>query len=150
MPPEKTLVHESRIKVPYQWSAGVVGTKFFKAIRDEKRILGTRCVKCAKVSIPPTKTCGLCFSVCADWAAVGPEGRVVSATQALYPSKAHAVDNPIFALIRLDGADTNLLHLLAGPLEKVPIGSRVRAVFKEPRSGGILDIDHFQLVPGTE
>ena len=144
------LVHESRIKVPYQWSAGIIGTRFFKAIRDEKKILGTRCGKCEMTFVPPVKTCGTCFSICAEWVCVGPEGTVVSVTQALYPSKAHAVDKPIFAVIRLDGADTNLLHLLAGPLERVPIGSRVRAVFKDARVGGILDIDHFQLVAGAK
>ena len=141
-----TLVHESRIKVPYQWSAGVIGTKFFKAIRDDKNILGTRCDKCSRVYVPPVKTCGSCFSVCAKWVSVGPEGTIVSATQALYDSKAHPGSKPVFAVIKLDGADTNLLHLLAGPLERVPIGSRVRAVFKEKRDAGILDILHFELV----
>lgn len=145
-----TLVHESRIKVPYQWSTGIVGTRFFKAIRDDKKILGTRCGKCQKTFVPPVKTCGTCFSVCADWVAVGPEGTIIAVTQALFDSKAHAVANPIFAVIRLDGADTNILHLLADPLERVPIGSRVRAVFKETRTGGILDIDHFQLVTGAK
>ncbi len=145
-----TLVHESRIKVPYQWSAGVIGTKFFKAIRDEKKILATRCKNCKKTFVPPVKNCGTCFGVCADWVSVGPEGTVISATQALHSSKAHPVANPIFALIHLDNADTNLLHLLEGPLERVPIGSRVRAVFKDARTGGILDIDHFQLVPGAK
>lgn len=145
-----TLVHESRIKVPYQWSTGVVGTRFFKAIRDEKKILGARCDKCRKVYVPPTKTCGECFAACADWVAVGPEGTLVAVTQAHFDSKAHAVPKPIFAVIRLDGADTNILHLLADPLERVPIGSRVRAVFKEIRTGGILDIDHFQLVQGAK
>ena len=141
-----TLVHESRIKVPYQWSAGIVGTRFFKALRDEKKILGTRCGKCNKTYVPPVKTCGYCFAVCSDWVSVGPEGTVISVTQALFETKAHAVANPIFALIHLDNADTNLLHLLAGPLERVPIGSRVRAVFKEKRDAGILDILHFELV----
>ena len=142
------LVHESRIKVPYQWSAGVTGTTFFKALRDEKKILGTRCAKCAAVYVPPTKTCGTCFNACSEWVPVGPEGVVVSLTQALYPSKAHPVENPVFAVIRLDGADTGLLHLLAGPLEKVASTTRVRAVFTEKRDGGILDIDHFELIPG--
>jgi uncharacterized protein len=50
----------------------------------------------------------------------------------------------IYALIRLDGADTDLLHLLGGVSpEEVRIGMRVRAVFRDDRHGNILDIEHF-------
>jgi hypothetical protein len=46
------------------------------------------------------------------------------------------------ALVHLDGADTNLLHLASGPLKA---GDRVRAVFKTERTGSLLDIEGFAL-----
>jgi putative sterol carrier protein len=46
------------------------------------------------------------------------------------------------ALVHLDGADTNLLHLASGDLKA---GDRVRAVFKTERAGSLLDIEGFAL-----
>jgi len=37
------LVYESRIKVPYTWSVGEVGSRFLIELRDHKKIYGTRC-----------------------------------------------------------------------------------------------------------
>ena len=44
------------------------------------------------------------------------------------------------ALVRLDGADTVLLHHLLGDAD---IGARVRAVLKDDRVGSILDVEGF-------
>jgi uncharacterized OB-fold protein len=54
-----------------------------------------------------------------------------------------------YGIIRLDGADTGMAHLLSGSdPAKWRIGMRAKAVFKEKRSGNILDIEYFQpLVP---
>ena len=51
----------------------------------------------------------------------------------------------VFGLIRLDGADTALLHFLeeVDP-ERVRIGMRVEARFAEERTGGIGDIACFR------
>ncbi len=51
----------------------------------------------------------------------------------------------IFGLIKLDGADNNFVHIVGGiKAEEVKRGMRVRAVFKETRTGSILDISHFE------
>jgi hypothetical protein len=56
------------------------------------------------------------------------------------------------ALIKLDGADTAMAHLL-GEVDlsdaqaigrKIKVGMRVRASFKENRNGSILDIEYFR------
>jgi len=56
----------------------------------------------------------------------------------------------IYGLIRLDGADTNFVHLL-GEIDPaaIEIGMRVEAVFKEERGGSILDIAYFKPIRST-
>ena len=142
---DEVLVHESRIAVPYAWSAGSVLSRFLKALRDEKKILADRCPACRKVYVPPRNTCGTCFKDCEEWLEVGPRGRLISFTQAFYESPAQPRKNPIYGLIVLEGADTGLLHLLEGAeLSRFRSGMTVEAVFAEERTGSILDISHFR------
>lgn len=144
---ENTLVHESRIQIPYAWSAGEVLSRFLKALRDEKKILATRCPSCRKAFVPPRKSCGTCFKPCAEWLEVGPRGTLLSFTQALYDSPVHPRPRPIYGLIRLDGADTDLPHLVGETsLEKLRLGTTVEPVFAEKRSASILDILFFRPV----
>ncbi len=139
------LTHPSRIKVPYTWSAGETLSRFFKALRDEQKILGIRCPRCQKVYAPPKKTCGTCFVECSEWLEVGPSGTLLSFTQASYVSPAHRSSKPFFGLIRLDGADTAFFHLLGETnLQSLKIGIKVSPVFAEKRTGSILDILYFR------
>ena len=64
---------------------------------------------------------------------VGPEGEVTTWTIS---------GDRAFALVKLDGADTALLHLFLG--SKVQTGMRVRARFSENRKGQITDIQGFE------
>ena len=66
---------------------------------------------------------------------------VVRKGNAIQPMKAPFV----YALIRLDGADTGFLHLLGEvDPESVKEGMRVEAVFAEERIGSPLDIAYFR------
>jgi len=48
-------------------------------------------------------------------------------------------------MVRLDGADTAMYHFLeeTDP-KKIYVGQRVKAVFREQRTGSLLDIQHFR------
>ena len=48
------------------------------------------------------------------------------------------------ALVRLDGADTSLLHALDAPREQIASGMRVRIRWAEPTTGLIQDIACFE------
>jgi len=147
--PQEILVRESRIQVPYTWSAGTVGSRFLKALRDERRFTATRCPKCRKAYILPLSACGDCLEDCAEWITVGPQGSLLSFTQALYDSPAHPIKNPLYGLIRLDGADTALLHLVGeASIAELRIGARLEPVFAQSRSGSILDVLYFKPVRG--
>ncbi len=142
------MIYKSKINVPYHWWAGETASKFFIALRDEKKILGTKCPRCGKTYLPPRKHCPLCFNVHTEWVAIAQEGEVVSFTIARKPRVSFVKTAPVvFALVKLDGADTAILHYLEHvPVEKIRIGMRVRAVFADERKGRMQDIAHFEPV----
>jgi len=59
----------------------------------------------------------------------------------------HRPGAPAFGLVRIDGASHALLHRLQDGAQGLSAGSRVRAVWREQRTGSITDIDHFAPAP---
>ncbi len=129
-----------------RYYAGRMGSRFYIALRDKQKILGARCARCNKVFWPPRSTCGVCFSELTETVEIGPLGTVETFTIVTYSEPVQPRKSPfIYAVIRLDGADTGMAHFLDEvDFEKVHIGMRVRPVFAEERKGNILDIRHFK------
>jgi uncharacterized OB-fold protein len=50
----------------------------------------------------------------------------------------------VLGLIKPDGADTAMAHLVLGPVEGLKIGMRLNAVFAAERKGRILDLRGFE------
>ena len=145
------FVVEGKIALPYQYFAGTVGSKFLVALRDEKKILGMKCEKCEKVFIPPRATCERCFSDLTDkWVELADTGVVTGFTVIRYEEPYQPKKPPyVLAMIKLDGADTPLVHLLeCGDAANAEIGMKVQAVFAEKRTGSMLDISHFEPISG--
>ncbi len=140
------LVYESRIKVPYTWSVGEVGSRFLTELRDHKKIYGTRCPKCNTVYLPPKKTCGKCFLNLQEWLEVGPQGTLVTYTVVHYETPVMSRKPPFaYGIILLDKANTGLLHLLGEvDIGEIKSGIRVEAVFKDERTADIMDIQYFR------
>jgi len=149
---EHAFVVEGKIALPYQYFAGTVGSKFLVALRDEKKILGMKCEKCDKVFIPPRATCERCFSDLRDnWVNVADTGIVTGFTVIRHEEPYQPKKPPyVLAMIKLDGADTPLVHLLeCDDTASAKIGMKVKATFAEKRTGSVLDISHFEPVAGT-
>ncbi len=142
MSEEEILVSEQVLQVPYNYSAGPVASRFLVALRDEERIYGIRCASCATVYCPPRSVCGRCFVSLSDWVEVALEGVVTSITRLHYYEDVHPQSPLVLGLVKLDGADTALPHLMLEDALKP--GDRVRAVFAEERRGHILDIEGFR------
>jgi uncharacterized OB-fold protein len=141
------LTQKGQIAVPYTWWVGEVGSRFLIALRDEQKILGNRCKSCNRVYVPPRKNCGRCFSDIEDWVELGNEGVVIAHTVVRYEFKPQPVAPPFaYALIKLDGADVGFLHIITENLDSLENGLRVRARFREERTGHILDIESFEMV----
>lgn len=140
---------KGQIAVPYTWWVGETGSRFFSALQEEEKILGNTCPKCGKVFVPPRKNCGRCFVENRDWVELGAEGTVTAHTVVRFPFRLQPAAPPFaYALIRLDGADVDLLHIVRNRPEELKNGMRVRACFKDKasRTGTILDIESFEAV----
>jgi uncharacterized OB-fold protein len=85
-----------------------------------------------------------------DFVDVGPAGTVESWTWVATPSEQHPLSKPFaMALIKLDGADTSLVHAVdAGSPDQMSTGMRVAPRWAAERKGHITDIEAF--VPGEE
>ncbi len=143
----KPLTVKGQIRVPYQWSVGEVGSRFLTSLRDQRKILANRCGPCATVYVPPRKNCPKCFEDIHEWLEVGPEGTVEAFTIMRRGHPLLPAEVPFaYVLVRLDGSDVGLLHLVRSGWESLAVGSRVRAVFREERKGHILDIEGFEVI----
>jgi uncharacterized OB-fold protein len=143
------LTLKGQISMPYTWTVGETGSRFLVALRDEQKIMGNHCPECATVFVPPRKNCGKCFKdIPADqWVELGREGVVTTFTTVRFSYPLQPAEAPFaYALIRLDGADVDFLHVIKKDLEKLENGARVKALFKKDRNGQITDIDAFVLV----
>ncbi len=140
-------VQGGKLALPYTYFAGRVGSTFITTIRDRHQILGVKCPNCNKVFVPPRQTCERCLADIRDnWVALADTGEVVNHTVVRYddghlPRKAPF----ILAMIRLEGADTPLVHIVEGlEPDQVQPGLKVKAVFSKQPTNTILDIDHFE------
>jgi hypothetical protein len=139
---------ESTITFPYKRSLGPVLGAFLTALTEE-RLIGIRSgdrVLCPPLEWDPETGAELAH----DFVDVGPAGTVDSWCWVAEPSEQHPLDHPFaFATVRLDGADTGLIHAVdAGSPDAMSIGMRVAPRWKAERRGHLTDLDAF--VPGEE
>ena len=140
-------VHQSRIRLRYNWWLGKVGSKFYRELKDHGKIWGVKCPQCGGVYIPPKENCPKCFREMNEWVELKDTGTLMTYTIVRYSVPDIQPQKPPFALgiIHLDGADTGLPHLLGEvELDKIGVGMRVQAVFRETRQGNLLDIQYFK------
>lgn len=138
------------VNLVFTYAAGETASRFLAALRDEQKIYGKRCPTCQRVLVPARSFCPRCFVETTEWIEVGPVGTLSAFNPApsslrLHSGQAFSLHPSALALIRLDGADTNLLHLLEdrGP-QAWQIGMRLEAVFAAERVGSIRDILYFR------
>lgn len=143
----KSYVVEGKLALPYTYFAGRVGSTFLTTLRDQKKIMGVQCNQCKKIFVPPRQTCERCLSDIRDnWVPVENSGEVVNFTVVREQDKHLPRKTPyILGLIKLDGADTPMVHIIDGiDPEKITEGVRVRAVYTNESEPCILYIDHFE------
>jgi hypothetical protein len=140
------FVYHGKIYIPNTYTAGAVGSHFLIELRDNKKIMGTKCPACDLVYVPARSVCKYCFARLDQWVEVSDIGTLQTYTVAGQRNGVQPVDPPIiYGIIQLDGASTGLVHMLSEvEFEKLAIGMRVKAVFAEKRVGSILDIKYFK------
>jgi uncharacterized OB-fold protein len=131
----------------YTRSLGPVLSQFMTALAG-RRILGARGAD-GRVHAPPFEYDPVTFAPPAELVEVGPEGTVTSWSWAGRPLEGQPLAHPFgWALIRLDGADTAMLHAVdAGSAAAMRTGLRVRVRWADRPAGHIRDIACFEPCP---
>jgi uncharacterized OB-fold protein len=141
-------VYHGQIYIPNTYSAGAVGSRFLIELRDNKKIMGTRCPTCNLVYVPARSACRDCYGELSEWVEVSQKGTLLTFTVTYQSNPIQPVSTPIaYGIVQLDGADTGFVHMLGEvDPEKLKVGTKVKAVFKskKERQGSILDIKYFK------
>jgi uncharacterized OB-fold protein len=122
------------LEYTYTRSTGPVIGRFLTGLRD-RRIEGAR-TAAGKVIVPPLEYDPDTGEAVAGFVEVGQEGVVTTWSRPAGGALA-------WALVRLDGADTAMLHLVDGA---VATGARVRARWRAERTGSIRDLECFEVI----
>jgi uncharacterized OB-fold protein len=142
--PVKAVTGE--LDIPYHYAYGEYYDRFFREMRDNKRIMGVKCAKCGAVLLPPRPYCGFCYTRVDEWVELSDEGEILTYTVIQLPFMGQPTEPPyVYAFIMLDGADVQLPHIL-GEVESadIKVGMRVKAVWSEERKGTLHDIKYFR------
>jgi uncharacterized OB-fold protein len=131
---EPAMIFEQQISLPYTYTAGAA---------QRAALLGFRAGAIVASSggghrVVPARPFAANGTALRDTVRLADEGELVARTVAH-----HLPGAPAYGLIRLDGATTLLLHRLGDGAGELPAGARVRARWRQERSGSILDIEHF-------
>jgi uncharacterized protein len=133
------LVFDQKIDLPYVYTAGAVQRDALNGLR-EGRLIASEGDGYVSVPASPFAPDGTHLRETRELAAEG----VIEACTVAH----HLPGAPAFGLIRLDGASHALLHHLGDGAETLSPGARVRAVWRDERTGSITDIAHF--APATD
>lgn len=133
------------------YTAGTGGQIFFRALKAQGKLIGTRCSPCQQVYLPARSFCERCFAELDEQVEVKGKGRLVSYAICYVDRDGARLDRPeALALVQLEGATTYFLHRLlnVGDPGKIKIGCDVEAVIrpKAKRTGSILDIEGFRVI----
>ena len=132
------------VEYAYRRSVGAVLGKFFTGLR-ERKLVGTR-TRAGRVLVPPCEYDPDTGESIGEFVDVGPGGVVTTWAWVHAPSAKHPLPRAFaWALIKLDGADTGMLHAVdAGSESRMRTGMRVRPRWREKTVGEIQDIECFE------
>jgi uncharacterized OB-fold protein len=135
---------EGDFPVHFRYTAGVAGETFLREIKDNGKLVATRCHNCQLNYLPARIYCERCLSKLTEYVQIENEGIVHSFTVCTRDSEGKQLPEPVsVAFVRFPGAHGGLIQRTKG---EVVVGDKVRAVFREKskRTGSILDIEYFE------
>ena len=145
--PIAPLFQDLAMEFPYKRSTGETIGRFLAGLRDQKTIWGQR-VSGQGVVVPPLGYSEVDASAGGEWVEVQQTGTVTAVAVVRRPiDHLHPSDAPFaFVLVKLDGADTALAHVVKDGLEGLRFGTRVEAVWAADgeRQGDHEDILHWR------
>ncbi|MGY1503180.1 Zn-ribbon domain-containing OB-fold protein [Streptomyces sp. QTS52] len=137
------------VEFPFTRSLGPVQSAFLTGLREQV-VLGVRAAD-GRILVPPVEYDPVTADEIRDLVQVAPTGTVTTWAWNHVPRRGQPLDTPFaWVLVRLDGADTALLHALDAPgPDAVHTGMRVRVRWAAERSGAITDIACFEPYDGA-
>ncbi|GAA1916035.1 OB-fold nucleic acid binding domain-containing protein [Streptomyces durmitorensis] len=137
------------VEFPFTRSLGPVQSAFLTGLR-ERTVLGVK-TKDGRTLVPPVEYDPVTADEIRDLVEVGATGTVTTWAWNHEPRRGQPLDTPFaWVLVRLDGADTALLHALDAPgPDEVRTGMRVRIRWAAERTGAITDIACFEAYEGA-
>jgi len=146
---EAPMHQDSVMEFPYRHSTGETIGRFLAGLKEQKKIWGQR-VAGQGVVVPPVGYSEIDGSAAGEWVEVADHGVVTACAIVHHPlERLHPSDRPFaFVLVKLDGADTALAHVVKDGFERVRVGAKIEAVWKPDgeRVGSLRDIECFRLV----
>ena len=137
------------MEFPYKHSTGETIGRFLAGLKEQKKIWGQR-VAGLGVVVPPVGYSEVDGSAAGEWVEVKQTGVVTALARVHTPIEGlHPFTTPFaFVLVRLDGADTALAHIVTDDLDRARVGARVEAVWKpdDERIGSLRDIASFRVI----
>ena len=149
---DELTLQSGRWNLQYRHEEGEVLRRFFKELKEYKRIMGNRCPMCSRVHVTPRRLCERCSVPNKEWIEVKDTGTIEIFTIQSAPTTDLTETLYCLAFIKLDGADTAIMHHVGGidlsDVERAKkglrIGMRVQAKWRDKREGQITDIEYFE------
>jgi hypothetical protein len=131
------------LSYPYSRTVGPTMTRFLSGLA-QRRIEGTRGGD-ARVHVPPLEFDPDTGTPLTEWVAVGDTGVVETWCWQAEPLADQPLDHPFaWALVRLDGADTAMLHAVDADAATMTAGMRVRVRWSAEPVAAITGIACFE------
>jgi uncharacterized OB-fold protein len=128
-------------RLTYMVSCGEL-SPFFRALKEEGRLMGTRCPSCGSVYCPPRSWCHDCYED-TEWVEMSGKGELVAFTKGYFATSDLVDEVPFYqGGVRLEGARYPIVcRIKLDDEEKLKPGIPMKVVFKPPeeRLGRVTD-----------
>ena len=139
IPMDAPLEVPDKMEVNFRYSYGGQ-SRFFRELRDNKKLYGAKCTECGKVYCPPRANCSLCYKP-TEWVPLKGTGVIKAFTIQYQSTSAFIKKTPfICGYVQVDGSDFLLMaNMEANDVKKVKVGTKVEVIFRDERHGLITD-----------
>lgn len=139
--------YRGNLPVANRYTFGLAGEKFFRALKDEGKIMGATCPRCGITYAPARVFCERCLDELTDWNDLGLTGELLTFTLLCVDYDGNPLDEPeLVGFVKF--GDGGIVHKLEAEPDELEIGMKMEAVLKakSKRVGSILDIEYFKPV----
>ncbi len=145
--PEDAKHWPDSIPLEYHYTAGVAGEEFLRELKENGRLLTSKCPKCKNSYVPTRMYCPSCFVETKDRNPISGPGTVYSFTVVHEDRKGKKMTRPaVVGLVKFEGVKGGIVHLLDVDPSKASIGMKVKPALKDAdeREGSLNDILAFR------